>query len=141
MAIAVGELQAYRVGFVPRGTDVTRRQARALRTLRARSGLTQEQVAALIPMKIDTYRGYEKGYSELKLGQLPQFAGALGVSVAALMQAVGLMTLNAREIHLNDMAALAERLEGVPESAADFVIQNAMQLVEFAEHRERDLNN
>lgn len=141
MAIAIQVFEAFEAGVLPRGSDITKQQGRALRALRARSGLTQEQVAAAIPMKIDTYRGYEKGYTELKLGQLMQFASALKVSVAALMQQTGLMTLSARDIHLNDMADIAERLEGVPESDADFVIKNARQIIDFAERREREVNN
>lgn len=141
MAVAIQVFQAFEAGVLPRGSDITKRQGKALRALRTRSGLTQEQVAAAIPMKIDTYRGYEKGYTELKLGQLPQFASALKVSVAALMQQTGLMTLNARDIQLNDMADLAERLEGVPQSDADFVIENARHALDFAERREREANN
>lgn len=141
MAVASQVFQTFEAGLLPRGSGITKQQGRALKLLRARSGLTQEQVAAAIPMKVDTYRGYEKGYTELKLGQLPQFASALRVSVASLMQATGLMTLNARDIHLNDVADIAERLEGVAESEADFIIQNARHALEFAERREREAKN
>jgi transcriptional regulator with XRE-family HTH domain len=66
------------------------RIGRVLRRIRTDQGLTQEEVAAKLPIGEGAYASWERGGSRFTLPELPAVARALGVPVPYLSRQLGL---------------------------------------------------
>lgn len=76
--------------LVQRATPEGLRIAAVFKELRQAAGLTQEDAARLVGLTLSGYRTYEQGKRQLRLEQLPTFAGAFHVSEAELAHRLGL---------------------------------------------------
>lgn len=66
-----------------------RRVRDGLVSIRNAKRLTQREVAERLGVAYETYRGWERGHTEVRLDRIDAIAAALGVSSADLLRAIG----------------------------------------------------
>ena len=121
---------------------------RVLRTIRTDQGLTQEEVAAKLPIGEGAYAAYEAGRSRFTVPDLPAVARALGIPTSHLARRLGLCgddsdadiaqvlvmrfgpRLGGALLRIDRIAALMEQDDTV---ALDVVIRNAARKYEPAQ--------
>ena len=90
MAVALAEVGAV---VASRKTDEGVRMGAILESLRREQGLTQQELAARLPMSLEGYRNYAKGYGRISRNTLPKWASALNIPVPELAQRLGIALL------------------------------------------------
>lgn len=81
----------YGDGQVTDRDDFWARVRSGLQAARAHSRLTQREVAARIGVPYETYRGWERGLSEVRLDRINAIAEALELSPTDLLREMGLV--------------------------------------------------
>lgn len=93
--------------------------AEALRSLRASSGLTQEQAAQRVGLTLSGYRNYEQARRHLRVDQLERFALAFGVSPESLANRIGLSSTDSRTMSFSaDLEVFQHQLDALPPDLA-----------------------
>lgn len=87
MAIAVAEVMAV---VASRKTEDGVRMGLELEVIRRERDLTQQQVADRLPMTLEGYRNYAKGYGRVNRNTLPKWAKALDLPAAELARRLGI---------------------------------------------------
>lgn len=90
MAVAVAEVVA---AVASRKTDEGVRMGLELEALRRERGLTQQEVADRLPMSLEGYRNYAKGYGRISRNTLPKWARALDIPAPELAKRLGIELL------------------------------------------------
>lgn len=129
-----------------RTTPDGRRLSIALRTLRKRRGLTQQQVADGWGITVDGYRPWERGERHLRIDQIPRLATALKVSEDELRRELDLVSdvdpdaLTERRFS-SDLESIRREVEALPEHLGERVIRNFRTALEIATAAERARDN
>lgn len=127
-----------------RMTEDGERLAQALRDLRTRAGITQEEMADRIGLSYAGYRPYEQGRRELKPSQLPRFAEALEISTAELASRIGLIPESVHNLRVNEFSEIITRVEAeAPQIADDLMemIRTSFRIAIRARPSQRNLND
>ena len=86
MALAVAEVVK---SVASRKTEDGVRMGLELERVRREQDLTQQQLAERLPMTVEGYRNYAKGYGRVTRNTLPKWAKALNVPIADLARRLG----------------------------------------------------
>lgn len=106
MAVALAEVGA---AVASRKTDEGVRMGAILESLRREQGLTQQELAARLPMSLEGYRNYAKGYGRISRNTLPKWARALNIPAPELAKRLGIELLAEP-----DASALRQQLGDCP---------------------------